>query len=544
MDELTAILTAARGAYRRGEWPDARARFAAARAHADLGADDLWNLADAAWWLGMVEESTSAGEGAYGAFLQEGRPRKAAMAAVGVAVNFFLAGDSAVGSGWIGRAARLLADEPECAEHGYLLYFLEVEGALDHPDRDAVIGAARRVREIGRRHDDPNLLALSLLGEGRIRLRQGRVPEGMALLDEAMLPVLAGELTPDFAGNIYCHMMTACHELGDLRRARQWLEATTRWLETLPAAVLFTGICRVHRSQVQQALGEWERSEREAAQVCVDLATMHCLSAAEGHYQLGELHRLRGDLVSAEREYQHAHRLGRDPQPGFALLRLAQGRTAAAAASVRAALLAETHNRLVRARLCAAQVEIAVAAGEPDAARAAADELTDTATAFHSPGFAAAAGLAVGTVLLAENRPTAALPVLRDACRQWQDLQAPYDGARVRVLLARAHQALGDADGAELELSAAAEVFERLGAKPDAAAVAALRGVPALPGGLTDREAQVLSCLAAGRTNREIAAALVISEKTVARHLSNIFTKLGLTSRTAATAFAHRHGIC
>jgi ATP/maltotriose-dependent transcriptional regulator MalT len=543
MDDPTQVLSEARAAFRSGHWPDARARFVAARARTDLAADDLANLADAAWWLGLVDESNAAGVDAHRAFLAEGRPQQAAMAAVGVAVNSFLRGDPDVGAGWIGRAARLLADEPECPAHGYLAYLLEVESALDSPDRDAVVAAARRVREIGRRHGDPNLVAVSLLGEGRVLLRQGRVPEGMALLDEAMVAALAGELMPDWAGNIYCHLMAACHELGDLRRGRRCVEATAQWLATLPVAVLFTGICRVHRSQVLQATGAWEQAEREAAQVCADLAGIHGASAAEGHYQVGELRRLRGDLDGAEQAYQRAHQLGRVPQPGFALLRLAQGRPAAAAASVRTALVEETTNRLVRARLCAAHVEIALAAGDPGAAGESAAELTETSVTFASPGFAAAAAQARGAVLLAEDRAADALPQLRDACRRWQELEAPYDCARVRLLLARAYRLLGDADGAELELAAAAEVFTRLGAAPDAAAVALQRGVPAVPGGLTDREAEVLTCLAAGRTNREIAHALVISEKTVARHLSNIFTKLGVTSRTAATAYAHQHGL-
>lgn len=541
--DVTEELAAARTAYRSRQWPDAHDRFRTVRAHAPLGADDLFALADAAWWIGLVDESISAGEAAFHAYLEEEAPRGAAMAAIGIGVNFLLRGDVAVGSGWLGRAARLLENEPECVEHGYLRYLTQVEGALDDPDHDAVRAAAAGVRELGRRHGDQSLVALGLLGEGRVALRQGRVREGMALLDEAMVAVVADELPPDWAGDIYCHVMTACHELADLRRARMWVEAAGRWLAGLPAAVLFTGVCRVHRSQVLQAGGAWPEAEQEAVRVCADLAGISCAAAAEGHYQLGELHRLRGDLGAAEQSYQQAHRLGRDPQPGLALLRLAQGRTDAAAASIRAALLAETANRLTRARLCVAQVEIALAADDRATAREAAAELEATAADFASPGFAAAAAQSTGAVQLAEGRAAAALPLLRIACRRWHELDAPYDCARVRVLLAAAYRALGDADGAELELAAAAEVFERLGAEPDARAVAALRGIPALPGGLTEREAQVLACLAAGRTNREIAAALVISEKTVARHLSNIFTKLGVSSRTAAAAYAHEHGL-
>ena len=326
--------------------------------------DDLEDRADAAWWRGDVDEASALLERAYRNHLDDGRPRPAAMAAIGIAVSAFLRGDGVVGSGWLGRAQRLLRDEPEQVEHGYFLY-LELEGALEGGDQAAVVATAGRVRDIGRRHRDPNLVAAGDLFEGRALVRQGRVAEGMALLDEAMLAVLSGELRPEYAGNVYCHLMAAFHELADVRRAAEWTEATSRWLAGLPAAVLFTGICRVHRSQVMARRGAWAQAEREAALVCLELADLHVAGAAEGHYQHGELHRLRGDLAAAEAAYRRAHGLGRDPQPGLALLRLAQGRSSTAAASIRAALTAVTSDRLARAQLCAAQVEIALAAGTP-----------------------------------------------------------------------------------------------------------------------------------------------------------------------------------
>lgn len=536
-------LAEARAAYRQRQWPRAHAVYSSVGRSAELTPEDSAALADSAWWLGRVDDSVAAGCAAFSGFLAAGRAREAAMAAVGVAVNHFLRGDGATGSGWVAHAARLLEDEPECPEHGYLIYLLHVEGAFDDPDPATVVPAARRVRAIGRRHGDTNLMAIGLLGEGRMLVRDGRVADGMALLDEAMAHVLAGEVAPDWAGNIYCHLMTTCHEFGDLQRARQWVEATSSWLETLPAAVLFTGICRIHRSQVLQQTGHWDESEREAARVCADLGDIAGLAAAEGHYQLGELARLRGHPVAAQSAYQRAHRLGRSPQPGLGLLRLAQGRIDAARAAVRTALIAETTNRLARARLLAAEAEIELAAGAMDGAADAVSELTGIAERYASPGFTATARHWRGAVLLAADRVGEALPVLHEACHAWRELHAPYECARVRVLMADACRRLGDADGAELELAAAAEVFARLGAAPDESAVAALRGEPPRPGGLTDREREVLACLAAGRTNREIAGALVISEKTVARHLSNIFTKLGVGSRTAAAAWSHRHGI-
>ena len=448
-----------------------------------------------------------------------------------------------VGSSWLGRAQRLVRDQPEGVEHGYLLH-LELEGALGGDDTAAVTTTARRVRDIGRRHADPNLVAAGDLFEGRVLVRQGRMAEGMGLLDEAMLAVLSGELAPEYAGNIYCHLMAAFAELADVRRATEWTEATGRWLATLPVAVLFTGVCRVHRSQVLQRKGAWAQAEREATLVCQDLADLHVAGAAEGHYQVGELRRLRGDLEGASAAYREAHALGHDPQPGLALLRLAQGRAATAATSLRAALTAVSHDRLARAWLCAAQVEVALAAGDPETAGRASDELGRTASTYGSSGLEAAALQARGAVLLTGDRVEAALPTLRAACRRWQELEMPHDAARVRLLLARAYRALGDEDAATLELDAAESVFERLGAAPDAAEARALRRRrPALPGGLTGREAEVLALVAAGRTNREIAETLVVSHKTVARHLSNIFAKLGVRSRTQAAAYAYEHGL-
>ena len=542
MTDVTLLIEAAQVAFGCRDWAVARDRFRAARDVGVLGADDFFALAEAAWWLGEIDESLAAFEQAYRRYLQAGQPRRAAMAAMFLAAHSTERGDLAIGSGWMGRVHRLLRDQPEGAEHGYPLYF-DVFSAMAGGDLDGAVARARRMQEVGRRFGDPNLVAIGVLGQGRALIKQGRVDDGMALLDEAMLAALSDELHPVWTGGIYCHLMDACHQLVDLRRAGEWTQAATRWCERLPEAVLYRGVCRVHRAQVLQVRGAWEQAEREATRASSDLLGVHVGTVAEGHYQVGEVRRLRGDLSGAEEAFRRAHQLGRDPQPGLALLRLAQGRVDAASASIRVALAGETRDRLRRARLCAAQVEIALAAKDREAAHAASDELTATAAAYGSSGLEAASRQAQGAVLLADGQAAQALPTLRSACRLWQGLEAPYDTAKIRLLLAGASRALGDEDAAALELDAARVVFERLGAALDTRTVTKLLGRSGLPGGLTDREAEVLRLVAAGNSNREIAAVLVLSDKTVARHLSNIYTKLGLSSRTAATAYAFEHGL-
>ena len=538
MNDPTRLLESAREAFVRRDWAVARDGFNVVKEHVALGADDLSALGDSAWWIGEVGEALAAYEAAYRAYLQGDKRRQAAFNAIGIAVSLLLRGEAQIGSGWMSRAQRLLRDEPEGVEHGYLLY-LGLEGALEQEELDAVVEQARVVRDMGRRFGDANLVAVGIMFEGRALVRRGQMQDGMALLDEAAVAVLTDDLIPDWAGNIYCHLMAAFHELVDLRRAAEWVEATQRWLDTLPAAVLFTGICRVHRSQVLQVTGAWEQAEREALRVCEDLADIHALAAAEGYYQVGELQRLRGNLAGAETSYQRAHERGRDPQPGLALLRLAQGRLEAAAASIQSALIAKSDNKLARAPLCAAQVEIALVTGIIERAHSACEELEATAAMYASSGLQATALHSRGALALAEGSPAQALPVLRDACQRWRELSADYHASKVCVLLARAYAELGDADAAQRELDAAVMVFERLGASWDARAVSGL----GYPGGLTGREVEVLALVATGKSNREVAGSLVLSEKTVARHLSNIFTKLNVSSRTEAAAYAFDHGL-
>jgi ATP/maltotriose-dependent transcriptional regulator MalT len=535
-------LIAGHAAMARHDWPVARDHFDEAAAQDALGGDDHYALAEALFWLGDIDRATSAAEDAYRTYVAMAQPDRAAMAALFLAARSTERGEGAVGSGWMGRVQRLLRDLPEGTEHGYPLYY-DLFGALGRGQFDEAQAHARRMQDLGHRFDDPTLVAVGVLGEGRTLIKQGSVDEGLVLLDEAMLAALSDDLHPYWTGAIYCHLLDVCHQLSDLRRAGEWTQASDRWCASMPDDVLFRGICRVHRAQLLQTQGAWDRAEREATTASADLVGVHVVTVAEAHYEVGEIRRLRGDLAGANAAFRRAHELGRDPQPGRALLRLAEGRGEAALASIGSALAAETGDKLARARLLVAQVEIALAVPDQAVARAASEELQSIAAIFGSSGFEADALQAQGAVLLAEGRAGDALGVLRSVCRLWQELNVPYAAGKVRVLLADAYAALGDEDAAVLELDAAHEVFERLGARRDAMAVAERRGRSTLPAGLTPREAEVLRLVAAGSSNREIAGSLFVSEKTVARHLSNIFTKLDLSSRTAAAAFAFEHGL-
>jgi DNA-binding NarL/FixJ family response regulator len=531
-------LAAARAAFATRDWAGAHDGFLAARQEVPLDADDLNALAEASWWLGLMDESLAAREEAYGRYLEASDNRPAAMRAFDIAYAYFLRGNVEVGGGWVSRAQRLVADEPDCPEQGYLLYFA-VETSLDGGEE--TMAKARQVQGFGRRHADRNLVAAGMVAEGRVLIKLGRAQEGVALLDEGMLEASSEEMSPNWAGNIYCHLMAACYELGDIRRAAAWTQSTADWCDRMAPAVLFRGICGVHRAQVMQIRGAWAQAQDEVERVCRDVAHIHVGIVAEGHYQIGEIRRLRGDLDGAEGAYRQGHQLGRDPQPGLALLRLAQGLPEVAAAMIRSALAGVT-DRLARAPLLAAQVEIAVAGGDTATALGAADELDAVASAYRSSGLQAAAKRSRGSVLLATGRTEEALSTLRSACTGWTELEAPYDCAKVRVLLARAYRQLGDIESSERELDAARSAFEELGAELDAKEAGGERPGK-LPNGLTEREGEVLALVAAGSTNRQIAEALFLSQKTVARHVSNIFTKLDVTSRTAAARFAFEHGI-
>jgi DNA-binding CsgD family transcriptional regulator len=520
-------LAEARTAYERRDWGAARDAYRSALGDAPLGGDDLYAYANTYWWLGQLDQALPILGDAHRALLAEGRPRTAALVALDTGYTLALRGEEAQASGWMTRAARLLDGEGDCAERGYLVY-CDAEEAVSGTDLDRALALAGELREIGRRFADPCLVALASVVEGRVRIKQGSVREGMGLLDEAMVAALSDDLDPGWAGNIYCNLMLTCYEVADWQRADEWTSATARWCEAMPGAGPFMGICRVHRAQVLHMRGEWQRAEVEVRRVCEELATIDVGMVAEAHYQLGEVQRQRGDLDGAELAFADAHRLGRDPQPGLALLRLARGRPSSAVAMVTRAL-GGRHGPLDRAHLLPAAVEILVAAGDVDRAAAAADELGSLAKTYGTHGLDAQAAAAAGTVALAAGDAAAATRALQDAASTWRRVGARYEAARARLLLGRALELLGDADAAAMETSAATAELENLGVAP----APPRRGRVRREDGLSAREVEVVCLVADGCSNQEIADRLVLSVRTVERHLASAYQKLGLSGRGA-----------
>jgi DNA-binding NarL/FixJ family response regulator len=530
----------ARDAVARESWAEAYAMLREIEP-SHLAPADFEGLADATWWLSKVEESIAARQRAYAGYAAEGNDPRAAFMAGRLAVEHFDRGEPAVAMGWLMKAQRHLGDQPESVEHGFLA-LIQANVARFQGDLDGSMTLAEEATRIGRRFGNLDLVAMGIHDQGLVLVSRGRVREGMALLDEAMTSVIAGEVTSLFTGVIYCSVLDACLDLTDLGRAGEWNEAALAWCDTLPPDAPFTALCRINRAQLATLRGAWAEAETEARRVSDD-ETIHPFAAARGFYETGEIRRRVGNLGAAEEAFGRARELGLEPQPGLALLRLGQGKAEPALTALRLAVDGETENRPRLAGLLAALVEIAIAAGDLGIARAAGDDLGTIAAGLGTTALSAAALTARGAVALAEGDGPTALENLRDACRIWHELRLPYESARARVLYGIALRTAGVNEDAELELRSAISAFERLGATPEAAAAAALLGGDEHPRGLTAREVEVLRLVASGKTNRDIAVELVISEHTVARHLQNIFTKLDVSSRSAATAFAFEHGL-
>ena len=551
--EIAEQLDVGRRAFDQRTWTDAYRHLAAAAAAAaaddddddesdHLEPDDLERLATAAYLTGHDTESTDAWTRAHRAWLARGDPARAVRCGFWLGFGLIQRGDMSQGGGWLARISTLAEEHQlDSVERGYLLVpqALRVMAAGDPATALEVFGD---VALEARRFGDADLAALGCIGRGEALLRLGRADEGMHLFDEAMVSVTAGETSSVISGVVYCAVIDACHKAFDLGRAREWTVALDRWCEDQPGLVPYRGQCLVHRAQILQLGGEWSAAVAEAERARVRLSEPPHPAIGMAHYQLGELHRLRGDLQAAEDAYLLAHRHGRNPEPGLALLRLAEGRPDRAAAAIEASL-GEAPDQLARAQLLPARVEIMLAASRTDAAEESVEELAGVAEATGGRALIALAAQGRGAVLVARGEPERALQPLREALRAWQEMGAPYETAQVRVLLVAVCRAIEDHEGADLECSAARQVFEEIGAAPALSRLDELAGTGQTPLPITRRELEVLRLVAAGRTNQQVAEHLVISTKTVERHLSNLFTKLGVSNRAAATAWAYDHGV-
>ena len=532
-------------AFERGAWREAFALLSAADSAGPVDAQSLTRLATAAYLIGQFDESARAWEQAHHAALEAGHAEAAAQAAFWLALGLIFRHDVARGSGWIARAVRVLDDcGADCVQRGYL-HFAEAMRAVVEGDGEAAHRGFADAVAIAARFDDRSLLAMARHAQGRSFIYRGDAARGATLLDETLIAIESGEVAPLFVGDIYCSAISACREMYDLSRAGEWTQALDRWCESQPEAIAYRGPCAIHRAEIVRLRGDWESADAELERAYEWFEQRPAqIGIGVAWYEIGELRRLRGEFDEADDAFRKASRAGFDPQPGLALLRLAQGKTSTAMASIRRSA-DEANGWPIRSRRLPALIEIALASNDIDSAKAAAGELAEIAESVQTPLIRAIAAHTAGSVALAEGDARLALRSLRDAVRIWSALQTPYDAARARVLVGLACRMLGDDEAATLELDAAREVFLALGARPDAARVDALRGDAARTGAgaLTRREIEVLRRIAKGDTNRAIAAALHISEKTVARHVSNIFVKANVANRAAATTFAHKHGL-
>jgi DNA-binding NarL/FixJ family response regulator len=503
--------------------------------HGMLGPDGLDLLADCAWWKSRVEEEIALRQRAHSAYVESGDHRRAAHTAWMLCVRFGLRGEQPVAAGWLHRARRLLAHEPECVEHGYLACS-EAEHALANGHPDVAESFAQEAVRIGELAGDRELFALGISWHGLALLARNDVDAGTALLDEAMSAVVAGDLDAHFTGWIYCFAIGMCMGIADIPRAAAWSDAASRWCATLPEATPYHGLCRVRQVEVMSLRGQLDAAEGDARVACDEMMAFEPHLAGEAFYAAGEILRCKGDLVGAEEAFNRARELGQDPQPGLALIRHAEGKPEAAAAALRVAIADTGRSPLGRAAILSAQVDVALTLDDLDTARAACDELDALADGLPSDYLRARSSGARGSLLLARGRAEDAVAELRHASRLWRELGAMAEVARTRRCIGLAMQRLGDEESAAHELAAAERELGRLG-------VATRRQVEAWEpaGPLTQRECEVLRLVASGRTNRQIASELVVSEHTVARHLSNIFTKLDVSSRTAAAAYAFEH---
>lgn len=495
-------------------------------------------LADSTWWLGRIDDCIQAREAAYLMFDELGDHRGAGRCAVWLYEHHLMKARPSIAGGWLRRARRSLTDDPECAEYGALL-LREAENAHGGGDLERAGELATRVLELARRLRSADLEAEALQALGRVTIDRGEPVQGLGHLDEAMLFAVEGRLGPYSTGKVYCSLISACEALGDQRRAAEWTEATGRWAQKHPFAI-FPGICRVHRAAAMGWRGALRDAEDEALRACDELIGCHVPNAAAAYAEVGDIRRRLGDLSGAEEAFAKATELSGQSCAALALLRLAQGRVDVATTIINSILNDTTWDRLARAKLLPAHAQIAIAAGSLELADASTRELEQIAADYQSASMAAAALTSRGRVQLA-TKDAAAGSTLRLALARWLELEVPYEAATAHTLLGQALALAGDDAASAGSFAAARKLFGEIGAQLEGDGSRGSVAPAVLPAGLTEREVEVLRLIASGRTNKEVAADLFLSEKTVSRHLSNIFTKIGVSTRSAATAFAFEH---
>ena len=518
------------------EWRRAFDLFAAADAQSFLDSGDLEQWATAAYLIGDTDTAVDARAREHQIRLDEGDVAAAVRAGFWASFILVNSGRSAQAGGWIARSQRLAGQLSDGApEQGYLLVLTAFrQAAIEGAYRDAIRSAQRAV-EVGRRAGDEDLTALCLNIIARALIRSGEGEAGLVNLDEAMAAVVSGALSPVVAGTVYCSLIEGCEEIGELRRAREWTDALNRWCERQEGMVTFTGQCLTHRAEVLRHQGDLDAAAAAAQEARVRFAgAADEVLTGGAWYQLAEVLRIRGDLAGAEAAYRRATEWGHEAHPGLALLWVGEGKLEAAGAAMRR-LDAEWTGPTKRLRMLPALVEVMLAVGDFDTADRGAVELTDLAEALGTEGSASRAVHARGAVALAEQSFESALVSLRTAVRLWRSLGVVYETARCQLLIARACRELGDLETASLETEAARRALADIGAR-----VPEIQTEPNLQG-LTPRELEVLRLVGNGLANQDIAEELYISVRTVERHVSNILTKLGVPSRTAATAYGYEH---
>ncbi|MDQ2637927.1 MAG: response regulator transcription factor [Actinomycetota bacterium] len=533
LDVSSELLLAARSAHVRRDWRAAYDAFMQAAKDTSLSIDDLDAMAVAAWRLGHGKESVRVAERVF-ARLTRSDPAAAAMKAVELALAWLFRGDLNVGRGWMNRARRLLEGTQISATHGYLAY-LDFVVAVMTRDLAAVPLRVATLRELCARLDDtPPLAALSNVAQGLAAIYDGRMDEAYSLIDEAMLPVLADQVPLDWAGDIYCIVLHHCHRLADLPRMRSWTQSMERWCRDFAASITYGGVCDVHRLQLLAGTDDYTALDARLDQTSRALEEVNSWAAGEGYYQLGEVRRLRRDVDGALAAFARARELGVEPQPGEALLHCHLGDGEIAWTNLRVALAGE--DRLGRMRLLFGAVEVALSRDDIDEAERHCQELESGAAAFGTPGFRAWAAHARGAVLVRRAQHAHALEVLEGALREYRVQQCRYETAQVYEWMSVAHRGLGEQDLAAADAATAENIYTQLGVESSQCA-------SPLPGGLTRREIDILRRVASGGTNKQVAEQICISEKTVGRHLANIYGKLGVSSRTAAVAWAHEQNL-